>query len=213
MKRILLLIFFFPILALADFPWYDTERQDYRKYTAEELREVMPEETQSAPAPVLEAPPVSLFLLEILLYLLAAVALFFAVRWLIRRKPQAKEGRSSVVLPVKFQEYTAFQEVVQARTAAEIRERIERAIAAMQLREAGKLIFIYLVARMTEKGELAVSGSLTAREIAREMKKIRPDPLSIIERSRQAFEKSLYAGREEPDLPHLWQTIATEWPG
>jgi len=210
MKWSLFFLLLFPAAARADFPWYDSERQDYRRYSAEEWGAVMPDETQSTPGPALEPPPVPLFLLEILLYALGAIAIFFAVRWLLQIKPMRKVERS-MPRPVSFQEF-AFQNFTEARTAAELRSRIEIALGAGDLRQAGKLIFLYLIARMTEEGEIAVSASSTAREIAREMKKKRNAQASIIEKSRQAFEKSLYASREESGLPELWLSIATDWP-
>jgi hypothetical protein len=190
------------------YPWYDHERDQYKEYSAEEIRQFIPQKAQPAPS-FSGIGAIAQIAIYLLLAALVAAIVYFLARY-FRQKKSTLPDLASEELP-SDPVYLPVSEIdlpFHLQSSQELGKLIEEALKNRDLRRCAIYIFLFLVARLSERQMLQTRKSGTAREYARRMKKLLPDLGEEIEYSRLLFEQALY-GESAPEFGalDLWRKL------
>ena len=204
--------------SLEDMPWYEMPRDDYKEYTAEEVRKYIPEEEEEREFQMGQRPPgLPRGLQELILILFLAVFIFFSVylayRWYQERETDIRpisvrsrpDGPEVLDLP-------GIEEAVVAET--DLSREIDAALREGRTGKATIYLFVFLLRELSVREYIALRRHVTARGYARMVAAGKEVPASVREifaEAAEAFELVAYSERRpELDVGRLWERAKTE---
>lgn len=208
---------------MQEMPWYDAPADDYRDYTAEEVRKYIPEEDDPSPempVPGQGGPVLPPGVQEILLIVFLGVIVFFAAYLAYRWYTERELGRKAGFRAVAANQPEVFDLPGIALAPGEtpnLPERIRVALKEGHSRLAAALIFVFVLLEFSARGLLELRKSRTPRAYARLVGGDDSIPAALRDlfgQSAAAFEIAVY-GESAPglDLGDLWGRLSVELGG
>ncbi len=200
---------------LEEHPWYDKTRDNYKQYTAEEVRKFIPDKKnppEYAPgSPPLLPAGLAQVLLIIFLGVLVFFSVFLAYRWFRERESGSRSGtRLSGQAGPEVLELPGLEKSIELNQS-DLPGLIRRALDAGRDRLAASYIFAYLLFELSNREYITLAKNRTAREYARIMAVEERVPSLFRELFRQAaanFDVAVY--RESSpgvDLREFWEKV------
>lgn len=215
--------------ALHSMPWYDGKKEDYRKYSPEDIRKMIPRSRKMSESD--SAASFLSFLSQGFFYAfvtLVIVGLLAAIFYYLYRIARERTPRSRLNVSESAREgirYGALSNLTGLSVPpdeAELKRRIEKALAEGDRRSTAIYLFLYALVRLDRRGLLNLRPSSTAREYAGQLED-KAKSGSVQGESGPAvtvhlfndliasFEMAAYAGRDpDEDQSLRWNQLRKE---
>ncbi len=188
---------------LSEMPWFDAAKDDYKKYSPEELK--IPRTPEPRPHGSVRMPAVPMgwvgYAALVFLIMLLGALLLLLMRNRLKQKPASR-------LSTEYFEATnslAEENPERRKTSLdELLERVRQSLQKKDWRNASILIFYYLLIHGSLARGLALRENQTARSYLKQAGDLRweNNAMEIFQKAAMQFEKSLYGG-ESPSAEDI----------